>query len=362
MTKITLTPLVNLANQTTAVNAINTNNATLTTAFDNTLSRDGTQPNTMGAALDMNSNQIINLPVPSTQNSPARLIDVVGNPTITIPGTGTSGHLVPFLDGNNTWSGTNTHSSTETFNGAVNINGTVTLPANNVTNAQLATVPANTVKGSIAGGTPTDLTTIQLTTLVNPATATTTGAVPILPNNTSTFLRGDGTFAAPPSTLLNVLTAANSATLSDITSITSAYSAYDLVFENMIPVTGTTSLIIQVHSGGIFQTGTTYNSSVLFTTGGSTSQLTYNLGYLINGNIGSTNIGLNGTVRLYTPAGTQLGKMYTSLTSQPNAGNTLNYVTTGGGYWNSTAVVDGFQVLFSAGNIASGVIKVYGII
>ncbi len=362
MSKITLTDLVNLTNQTTAVNAINSNNAVLETASNNTLSRDGTQPNTMGAALDMNSNQIINLPVPSTQNSPARLIDVVTNPTITIPGTGTSGHLVPFLDGNNTWSGTNTHSSTETFNGAVNVNGTITLPANNVTNAQLATVPANTVKGSIVGGTPTDLTTTQLTTLVNPVTATTTGAVPILPNNTSTFLRGDGIFAAPAYTLLNTLTAANVATLSDITSITSAYSIYELIFENVIPVTGTTNLNIQVHSGGIFQTGATYSSSVTFTTGGSASQLTSNVGYLINGNIGSTTIGLSGTVRIYNPTGSQLGKMYTSLTSQPNAGNTLNYVTTGGGYWNSAAAVDGFQVLFSAGNIASGVIKVYGII
>src|SRR5258706_6133414 len=184
MSKITLTNLVNLTNQTTAVNAINSNNAALTTAMDNTLSRNGTQPNTMSATLDMNSNQIINLPTPSTQNSPARLIDVVTNPTITIPGTGTSGHLVPFLDGNNTWSGTNT------FNAAV------TLPSNTVTNANLANVPANTAKGSIAGGAPIDLTKAQLTSLVNTATASLSGAIPAIPNNTSTFLRGDGTFAS----------------------------------------------------------------------------------------------------------------------------------------------------------------------
>ena len=58
--KITLTNLVNLTNQTTAVNAINANNAVLTTAFDNTLSRDGTQPNQMGSNLDMNGFQILN--------------------------------------------------------------------------------------------------------------------------------------------------------------------------------------------------------------------------------------------------------------------------------------------------------------
>ena len=60
MSKISLTNLVNLQNETTAVNAINNNNAALTTAFDNTLSRDGTSPNTMGANLDMNGFQILN--------------------------------------------------------------------------------------------------------------------------------------------------------------------------------------------------------------------------------------------------------------------------------------------------------------
>lgn len=108
MSKITLNSISDLTQSTTAQTTINANSSTIQTAFDNTLSRDGTSPNQMGAALDMNSNQIFNLPVPSTQNSPARLIDVVSNPTITIPGTGTSGHVVPFLDGNNTWSGTQT--------------------------------------------------------------------------------------------------------------------------------------------------------------------------------------------------------------------------------------------------------------
>jgi hypothetical protein len=58
--KITLTDLVNLQNETTAVNAINANNGVLTTALDNTLSRDGTAPNQMGANLDMNGFQILN--------------------------------------------------------------------------------------------------------------------------------------------------------------------------------------------------------------------------------------------------------------------------------------------------------------
>jgi hypothetical protein len=105
MSKITLSNISDLTQSTTAQTTINTNSSTVQTAFDNTLSRDGTSPNQMSAALDMNNNQIINLPAPSTTNSPARLIDVTSNPTIVIPGTGTSGHVVPFLDGNNTFSG-----------------------------------------------------------------------------------------------------------------------------------------------------------------------------------------------------------------------------------------------------------------
>lgn len=39
-------------------------------AFDNTVSRDGTSPNQMESSLDMNSNRILNLPVPSSDSEP----------------------------------------------------------------------------------------------------------------------------------------------------------------------------------------------------------------------------------------------------------------------------------------------------
>jgi len=98
MTKVTLTDLVNLQNETTAVNALKNNNAVLTTAIENTLSRDGTSPNTMSASLDMNSNQIINLPNPATANSPVRLQDlstVTGGGTVSsLPVGGTTGQVL----------------------------------------------------------------------------------------------------------------------------------------------------------------------------------------------------------------------------------------------------------------------------
>ncbi len=123
MSKITLTDLVNLENQTSAVNAINTNSSTLEAAVENTLSRDGESPNQMEALLDMNSNQIINLPYPGSDTSPIRLTDLVEfTPVTTITAlTGTSGHTVPFNDGNNIFSGNLTLSGTNAVTGSLSV-------------------------------------------------------------------------------------------------------------------------------------------------------------------------------------------------------------------------------------------------
>lgn len=72
-------------NNTSILGQSNANFSILQTALLDCLSLSGQSPNKMGSTLDMNSNQIINLPPPATINSPARLVDVVTNPTITIP-------------------------------------------------------------------------------------------------------------------------------------------------------------------------------------------------------------------------------------------------------------------------------------
>lgn len=81
MTKITLSDLANLDNENTAVAAFNSNNTNIETAIENTLSRDGTSPNQMNAPLDMNSNRVINLPAPISNNEPARLVDLLNAST-----------------------------------------------------------------------------------------------------------------------------------------------------------------------------------------------------------------------------------------------------------------------------------------
>lgn len=84
MAKLTLADLTSIvANETSAVGTINSNNTLIETALENTLSRDGTAPNPMGADLDMNSNQILNLPEPSSDTEPLRKVDI--NTFITVP-------------------------------------------------------------------------------------------------------------------------------------------------------------------------------------------------------------------------------------------------------------------------------------
>lgn len=98
MSKITLNDVGSLIDATTAKNTINANSAVIETAFDNTLSRDGTGPNKMANFLDMDSNQIINLPTPATANSPLRLQDLsdfIGGGTVSsIPAGGTTGQVL----------------------------------------------------------------------------------------------------------------------------------------------------------------------------------------------------------------------------------------------------------------------------
>lgn len=73
MSKISLTNIANLQNESTVTAAFTANNASITTAIENTLSRDGTSPNSMSADLDMNSNSILNLPDATTDQEPVTL-------------------------------------------------------------------------------------------------------------------------------------------------------------------------------------------------------------------------------------------------------------------------------------------------
>jgi len=78
---------------------------------------------------------------------------------------------------------------------------TISLADNGVTNAKLAQIATASFKGRTTAGTGNveDLSATQATALLNVASTSAKGLVPQLPGGTTTFYRGDGSFAAPPS-------------------------------------------------------------------------------------------------------------------------------------------------------------------
>lgn len=76
MPKFDPTIIDTLRNDASAVGALNENFSRISEVLEETLSRDGTDPNTMTDTLDMNANRIVNLPFPLSPSEPARLQDI----------------------------------------------------------------------------------------------------------------------------------------------------------------------------------------------------------------------------------------------------------------------------------------------
>jgi hypothetical protein len=91
MAKLTLSDLTNITgNETSAINTLNSNWDDIITALDNTLSRDGTTPNTMEADLDLNGNDLLNVGAITFGSSGVDIQEVM----ITTPDTTTDNAIV----------------------------------------------------------------------------------------------------------------------------------------------------------------------------------------------------------------------------------------------------------------------------
>lgn len=139
MAKLTLSDLSSITgNEQSAITTINNNSALIETALENTLSRDGTSPNSMAADLDMNSNNILNLPAAVSDTEPVRK---------------------------------------QEFDDAIESIVADGVAPNTITNAYLSDMAQNTIKGRITSGTgdPEDLTSAQVKTILGyPTTLVTT--------------------------------------------------------------------------------------------------------------------------------------------------------------------------------------------
>lgn len=162
-------------------------------------------------------------------------------------------------------------------------------------------------------------------------------------------------YQSGPWTLLATLTASVSATLSDTTHFTSAYNEYQLVFENILPGTVSVSGELQVHSGGSFQ-ATNYSGICL--QGATTTAPTTFVPLSLATDVTTNAPGLSGTVTLHG-FNSAAAKWWIGDMAYEASGPTPRMVACSGN-WQTTTAIDGFQFLYSTGNIASGVIKVYG--
>jgi hypothetical protein len=171
--------------------------------------------------------------------------------------------------------------------------------------------------------------------------------------------------------LLATLTASASATIDDQTAcasancITSTYNDYELVFENILPANNNTTCEIRVHSqsGGAGFKAATYLSTAVFGSTSGVSASAANFTTFIpcsqTTNVANSGAGVSGHIRIYNPSASSNPVQWEGRFVNINSTMQVNGV---GGAWNTNAAIDGFQVLFSAGNITSGSVKIYGLL
>jgi hypothetical protein len=165
--------------------------------------------------------------------------------------------------------------------------------------------------------------------------------------------------------LLEQHTAAASATLDFTTCISATYDEYVIEIVNLIPATNAVNLYMRMGTGAgpTFDTGANYGyasyewraggGALGGAEGGQTS-----LFLTRNTQTTTANWGLSGTLRLFNPGGALfkeiVGSIFYFLSPYRLRSDFI-------GSYESTTAVTAFQFFYSAGNIASGTIRVYGL-
>lgn len=200
---------------------------------------------------------------------------------------------------------------------------------------------------------------------------------PLAPGTANQVLQTNGaganpSWVTPAKKLLNSYTFPGATnTFNDTTSFTTAFNDYEVVWENLVPATGTAlNLLIRFYQGGTLISGATSYVSALFgvnSSGGTGSSSSFNpsgTGVLSGPTDSSPIVGASGRARLFnftnpaTMYRTYIADGITYASSLVNRGNASGILAT------SQSALNGIQLLFNTGpNInAGGIVKVYGLL
>ena len=246
--------------------------------------------------------------------------------------------------------------------------GTFTLASPNSSTSRTLTLPDTTGEllndaSSLASGKLTGaLPAISGSSLTSLTSASLTGALPAIDGSALTGLSAGGLAFISSSDLVSVATA-------DFTGFNSAlYDSYVFTFANVIPATDNVHLGLRTSSNGgtSYDSGSTDYQYALFYqststgAGGSNSGNGGNYQQLTVIRVGSNagEDGVSGTVNILGPHLAKRTKMVINVTHTSTG--EWETSTVGGGSRKSSADVDAVRFYFTAGNIESGTITMYG--
>ncbi len=166
--------------------------------------------------------------------------------------------------------------------------------------------------------------------------------------------------------LLEQHSANNTSTNIDFTSFVSGtYDEYVIELLNLVPATNNIIISMRMSVSGTFDTGSNYSAvgSYLYSggTGVGLAEDTATQIKLWDGTSSNTNYGFCGSYRLYSPGSTSLYKIVLGQGFAFSGSASKIFGSNVWGVHNSASAVDGIRIFSSSGNIASGIVRIYGI-